>query len=1092
MGGAAREVPPRTAPGRMIGFVRMAHRVAKGAFGMPAYHPRTGMTRVIASLCGPVWRQHTAAGSQRTGGSTLYHHLLQLIPLCLVFVALPITGCGALPFDEVELRETTRFRDDLEPVDEAVTQFRGEDDSGVTVGDILLGTENGGYIRRVESVTRHDDGSVSVRTSQAALTDAVQRGHFQGSVDIFPQTAAAGGKFPAGAQVRAGGRLDLTGLKFPNQSGVHIEITSGYVSLTGTLDWDWKIGYLPPRVYEFETTLQGDVELDLDIRLEGRVADGFETSYPVYNHRIPFQVGYVGGFVHLIIIVGVKIEPAARGTLETGLSSSSSLLVGARYDGDWHPISTRSTETRPHELTWNIQGTVGARAYVQPKLEVEFYGVASPSFDFEPYLDFDGLVEMPSCHYEWDLRAGIAGHLNFRLGVLDWTLAEFSTELFNWDTPIADDMGTLCPGYSLATTAVGNGSIVLDPAGGVYPADTVVHITAIPGDGWHFEHWEGDVTGSTGTVILTMDGDRSVLAFFEPNPDSEYILSTESIGSGSVEPFGGTYVPGSHVQLTAVPNDGWQFDHWEGDASGTSPAFMVIMNGHRYVVAVFETTTERYLSVVTEGCGSVSPPSGPYEEGASVQLTADPCAGWHFERWEGDAAGMATVISVLMDADREVRAVFEERPPPEFLLNVTVDGEGMVQLEPPGGTYAMGTVVVATAVPAPGWEFDHWEGDLADGAESVNVVMDGPKTVRAVFTLPLVVTVSADDIVIGYGESTTLHAQAIGGVPPYSYSWFAPGWQRADQKNVLVQPAQTTNYTLTVTDSSVRGRTARETIRVFVIGGGGSVVGWGDNSAGQLDAPGDAGFIAIATGHFHSLALRTDGSIVTWGSNQDGQLNVPPGSNYMSIATGAFHCVALRGDGSIVAWGRNDVGQLNTPAGSNFVAIAAGGSHTLALRSDGSIVGWGSNEFGQSNVPSGSDFISVTAGETHSLAIRSDGSLLGWGDNRYGQTDVPAGNVYMAAAGGTFHSLALRSDGSVAAWGCGPDSRDFGQCDVPAGNNFTALAAGEAHSIAVKANGSIAAWGCQDMDFSQCDAPPGGEFEAVAAAGNHSLALSGP
>ena len=89
----------------------------------------------------------------------------------------------------------------------------------------------------------------------------------------------------------------------------------------------------------------------------------------------------------------------------------------------------------------------------------------------------------------------------------------------------------------------------------------------------------------------------------------------------------------------------------------------------------------------------------------------------------------------------------------------------------------------------------------------------------------------------------------------------------------------------------------------------------------------------IAAGGNHSLALRQDGTVVAWGDNSAGQTNVPPDlAEIVAISGGGVHSLALKSNGSPAAWGDNSQGQTNVPASlTNVVAIAAGGYHNLAL-----------------------------------------------------------------------------------------------------------------------------------------------------------------
>src|SRR5439155_7814455 len=75
---------------------------------------------------------------------------------------------------------------------------------------------------------------------------------------------------------------------------------------------------------------------------------------------------------------------------------------------------------------------------------------------------------------------------------------------------------------------------------------------------------------------------------------------------------------------------------------------------------------------------------------------------------------------------------------PYYSLTNATPGGGTV-LFSTNGPYRTNTQVMVTNVPAPGWTFLRWEGDLAGTDPEVAVTMNGPRTVRAVFGHPLVV-----------------------------------------------------------------------------------------------------------------------------------------------------------------------------------------------------------------------------------------------------------------------------------------------------------------------------------------------------------------
>jgi alpha-tubulin suppressor-like RCC1 family protein len=267
------------------------------------------------------------------------------------------------------------------------------------------------------------------------------------------------------------------------------------------------------------------------------------------------------------------------------------------------------------------------------------------------------------------------------------------------------------------------------------------------------------------------------------------------------------------------------------------------------------------------------------------------------------------------------------------------------------------------------------------------------------------------------------------------------------------------------------------------------VAGWGDNRSGQLLIPALTNVVAIASGGFHGLALKSDGSVTAWGSNNFGQTNVPPDlTNVIAIAAGGFHSLALKRDGTVVAWGRNDYGQATPPLDLvDVVAIAGGDRHSLALKSDGHLVLWGYSALGLTNVPANlTNAVAIAGGYAFNLVLKSDGTLLAWGANNSGQTNVPPDltNV-VAISAGSFHSVATTSDGRIVSWG---DYND-GKTNVPAGlSNAAAISGGFEDSVVLTQNGTVVAWGRNS--YNQTNVPTGlTNVVAVAAGYYHNLAL---
>ncbi len=125
-----------------------------------------------------------------------------------------------------------------------------------------------------------------------------------------------------------------------------------------------------------------------------------------------------------------------------------------------------------------------------------------------------------------------------------------------------------------------------------------------------------------------------------------------------------------------------------------------------------------------------------YSAGTAVTLTAAMAAGYEFAGWTGDVIDAQSVTTtVIMDSDKSITANFITAVVNRTLTvssgtggAVTIPGEGSF-------AYQDGAVVNLTAVPASGYQFTSWSGDVANtGVATTTITMSGNKSVTAAFT----------------------------------------------------------------------------------------------------------------------------------------------------------------------------------------------------------------------------------------------------------------------------------------------------------------------------------------------------------------------
>jgi hypothetical protein len=138
---------------------------------------------------------------------------------------------------------------------------------------------------------------------------------------------------------------------------------------------------------------------------------------------------------------------------------------------------------------------------------------------------------------------------------------------------------------TLVASPVNSGIVNLTPGGGVYSNGTSVTLTPLANPEWVFSNWEGNLTGNSNPETVVMDSNKTITAVFVKK---KYNLTINVTGNGHVtETVKSQYESGATVSLTAVPDTGWHFDHWEGDLSSSANPQEIVLNTAKVVTAVF-------------------------------------------------------------------------------------------------------------------------------------------------------------------------------------------------------------------------------------------------------------------------------------------------------------------------------------------------------------------------------------------------------------------------------------------------------------------------------------------------------------------------
>ncbi len=357
-----------------------------------------------------------------------------------------------------------------------------------------------------------------------------------------------------------------------------------------------------------------------------------------------------------------------------------------------------------------------------------------------------------------------------------------------------------------------------------------------------------DGGGSTMAGINYID-DIEILA--DPAGGDWYTLDVNIVGAGTVEldPDLIEYYEDSVVELTAIADPSWVFDHWEGDLTGFDNPALLTMDDNKVVTAVFVVDLSGDVGIHYNyfGCDECETPGIAiynYDEGTTLDArwnwysavdgpsgdTIDATTGriangfgysvfgnLNFDPWWGiDACADISDLNVLVgdaitfDAGNSFGFGFDED---DLVLSYLWDFDNM--------DYSMNEMI-SYSYDEPGIYKGYLRVSAVDLDLSGFAMYDWDYFTIVVSEPGQALSANADGNDLGGYEASvrtpvTLYGIATGGVPGYTFEWDINGQTLTGQTvEYSFDEAGTYTVELTVTDSEFN--TATDTATVYVAG----------------------------------------------------------------------------------------------------------------------------------------------------------------------------------------------------------------------------------------------------------------------------------
>jgi len=277
---------------------------------------------------------------------------------------------------------------------------------GLQPGRILLGSTDGGYLRRVESVQATGQDEVVLSTRFATLAEAF--------TDI---QIAEHWTFGAREVIDFSGRT----LQGEEGTSTHIEVATGSLGIIPELTVDVDFGFL--SVKSVTAILKVGLNIDMEgvFRHEAGDENGGMIELQTIHHPLDVAAGptRLKGELEMIVRVGYRNWADGPGMARTAMRGSGTVELGGTWEKpeSWESHWLPNFEGEVMPLALHGEGAWEGELALQIEAKLKLQHVEGSTFRFEAY---SGGSNSAGCDEKtWNSQGGLRGEAMMRLGFFD-------------------------------------------------------------------------------------------------------------------------------------------------------------------------------------------------------------------------------------------------------------------------------------------------------------------------------------------------------------------------------------------------------------------------------------------------------------------------------------------------------------------------------------------------------------------------------------------------------------------------------------------------------------------------------------------------
>lgn len=309
------------------------------------------------------------------------------------------------------------------------------------VGDIIVGSKDGGFLRRVLAVNQ-EKNKIVTDTEFVSLAEAIDNGTLDGAVTFTPNDFARSNVPLA----KAGNvTIDLSGTVIYDKDGLKVSIPSG--TITYAPDITLKANFANHKLTGFKAVTEGDLTVDMTVRVQATGTVTLSKEFNIIPAIVKPFVFYIGpvpvaGTASLSFPFGISGTVNGGASIESGFDATTYVKLGTELNnGQWTDLNDfGSFEPNAHPAVLSFSSGAGIDVYVKPNATLNLYGASNLTGYVQPYLSGDATF-VPS-PFTFVLTAGINGGISYELKIFqlslvnkDWYFPGPQWELYRYSAP---------------------------------------------------------------------------------------------------------------------------------------------------------------------------------------------------------------------------------------------------------------------------------------------------------------------------------------------------------------------------------------------------------------------------------------------------------------------------------------------------------------------------------------------------------------------------------------------------------------------------------------------------------------------------------